>query len=111
MLGRLLLGRLVSGIAALNLTDAVDLVVTSDHGMAGTATERSIYLDECVADMDARVARVSGGSPNINVWPAAGEHAAVLAELTGCHEALMVYAKPDVPHELKVRAIYKCATN
>lgn len=43
-----LVGELVSGIAARNLTEIVNVVVVSDHGMAPTSNERLIYLEELV---------------------------------------------------------------
>ena len=41
------MGRLVGGIERLGLAGKVDLIVTSDHGMAETAPERTVYLGSC----------------------------------------------------------------
>ncbi|GCB27786.1 uncharacterized pyrophosphatase/phosphodiesterase C725.05c [Aspergillus awamori] len=58
-----MLGSLFSGIEARNLTDVVNIVIVSDHGMATTATERLIQLEDLI-DIDL-VQRIDG-------WPLRG---------------------------------------
>ncbi|KAF7118246.1 hypothetical protein CNMCM5793_007652 [Aspergillus hiratsukae] len=43
-----MLAELMSGLRNRNLTDIVNLVIVSDHGMATTATERLIQLDDFI---------------------------------------------------------------
>ncbi|KAG2021415.1 hypothetical protein GB937_004752 [Aspergillus fischeri] len=43
-----MLAELMSGLRSRNLTDIVNLVIVSDHGMATTATERLIQLDDFI---------------------------------------------------------------
>lgn len=40
------IGQLVEGLRARNLTDAVNLIVVSDHGMTGTSSERLVIIDD-----------------------------------------------------------------
>ncbi|PWY71832.1 nucleotide pyrophosphatase family protein [Aspergillus sclerotioniger CBS 115572] len=58
-----MLGSLFSGLEARNLTDVVNIVIVSDHGMATTATERLVQLEDLV-DLDL-VQRIDG-------WPLRG---------------------------------------
>ncbi|PYI09658.1 nucleotide pyrophosphatase family protein [Aspergillus sclerotiicarbonarius CBS 121057] len=58
-----MLGSLFSGIEARNLTDIVNIVIVSDHGMATTATERLVQLEDLV-NLDL-VQRIDG-------WPLRG---------------------------------------
>lgn len=41
-----MIGRLTTGIAAAGLTGSVNILITSDHGMAPTGPERVLYLDD-----------------------------------------------------------------
>jgi predicted AlkP superfamily pyrophosphatase or phosphodiesterase len=43
-----MLAELMSGLRSRNLTDIINLVVVSDHGMATTATERLVQLDDFI---------------------------------------------------------------
>ncbi|KAB7506304.1 Ectonucleotide pyrophosphatase/phosphodiesterase family member 1, partial [Armadillidium nasatum] len=45
------IGDLVNGIAELNLTDCVNLIIVSDHGMTTVTEDRSIELDNYVPDL------------------------------------------------------------
>jgi len=55
-----MLGQLVDGLEARNLTDIVNVVIVSDHGMAGTSRNRLIQLEDLVDT--ATMAHVDG-------WP------------------------------------------
>ena len=87
-------GALVAGIARLGMTDAVDLIVVSDHGMAPIAPERTIFLDDLVA-MDS--IDVIDWTPVAAIAPKAGHDAYAYARLKGTHPHLAVYRKGDVP--------------
>ncbi|KAK1142107.1 hypothetical protein N8T08_008190 [Aspergillus melleus] len=58
-----MLGNLFSGLQDRNLTEIVNVVIVSDHGMASTSTERLVQLDDLI-DMDL-VDRIDG-------WPLRG---------------------------------------
>ncbi|PKX99302.1 alkaline phosphatase family protein [Aspergillus novofumigatus IBT 16806] len=58
-----MLAELLSGLHSRNLTDIVNLVIVSDHGMATTATERLVQLDDFI-DLGL-VERIDG-------WPLRG---------------------------------------
>lgn len=61
-----LVGSFLQGLESRNLTDIVNLVVVSDHGMAPTSNDRLIYLDDLV-EMD-NVDHV-GGWPLVGLYP------------------------------------------
>ncbi|KAE8133105.1 alkaline-phosphatase-like protein [Aspergillus pseudotamarii] len=58
-----MLGSLLAGLQDRNLTDIVNIVIVSDHGMATTATERLVQLDDFI-DLNL-VDRIDG-------WPLRG---------------------------------------
>ena len=87
-------GRLVGGLERLGFLEEIDLVVTSDHGMAETAPERTIYLGNCSDRVNYNVTDLS---PVAGVWTRPGAEARVLAELGACHPNLTVWAKEEVP--------------
>lgn len=88
------LGALLDGIEARGMTDQVDVIVVSDHGMTPTAVERVIVLDEYIdmADVD-----VIDWTPVGAVEPKPGAMERVYARLRGAHPALQVYRKGEVP--------------
>ena len=61
--------RLLDGLAARGLTDAVNLMVTSDHGMSPTARARTIVLDDYI-DLDD--VRLTARNPVAMMEPHAG---------------------------------------
>ncbi|KAL4885245.1 nucleotide pyrophosphatase family protein [Aspergillus karnatakaensis] len=58
-----MLADLFSGIQQRNLTDVVNIVIVSDHGMATTSTERLVQLDDLI-DLDL--------TSHIDGWPLRG---------------------------------------
>ncbi|ODM21398.1 hypothetical protein SI65_02241 [Aspergillus cristatus] len=58
-----MLGDLFAGLEARNLTDVVNVVIVSDHGMATTATERLVQLEDLI-DLDL--------VDHIDGWPSRG---------------------------------------
>ncbi len=90
-------GALVAGIERLHLTDVVNVVVVSDHGMAPIAPERTVYLDDYVA-MDGL--EVIDWTPVAAIAPKPGRDAYVYARLKDASPHLAVYWKRDVPARL-----------
>lgn len=64
-------GGLMDGISQRNLTDIVNLVVVSDHGMSPTSNDRLIYLDNLL-EMD-NIDRIDGW-PLIAIRPKSSIH-------------------------------------
>jgi len=88
------LGALVDGIARLGLTDAVDLMVVSDHGMAPARGANAIALDDFVS-LDSL--RVVDWTPVTAIIPKAGAEAYVYDRLHGAHPKFDVWRKAELP--------------
>ncbi len=88
-----LLGRLLDGLAARGLTDEVNLIVTSDHGMTPTSPERVVMLDEYV---DLANVEIVAYSPVLMLYAEAGQEEDVIENLRRAPH-LTVYRKENVP--------------
>ena len=88
------LGRLIDGLAARGLADQVDVIVTTDHGMADTSVDRVIVIDDYI---DLSTVRVVDWSPVIAIAPPADRIDSVYQQLEHAHPNLRVYKKEDVP--------------
>ena len=92
-----LIGALVDGIARRGLTNAVDLIVVSDHGMAPLSADRVIYYDDYI---DLSTVTIVDPSPVGALVPKAGQLEALYARLKGAHPHMQVYRKGEVPARL-----------
>ena len=92
------LGRLLDGLEARGLRDKVNLIVTSDHGMAATSPQRVIFLDDY---LDLEGVQVVDLSPVAMLRPTPGTAAdSLYAALKGAHPHLSVYRKGALPERL-----------
>jgi predicted AlkP superfamily pyrophosphatase or phosphodiesterase len=91
------IGELLAGLRRLRREETTDVVVVSDHGMAATAPERAILLDELIA-----VERVDvvAWSPVLMAWPEPADLPAVEAALR-THPHLTVYRREALPPRLR----------
>jgi len=89
-----MIGRLVDGIAARGLTDRVNVVVVSDHGMTDVAPDHIIYLSDYFSPDDADVVDASELG---QIRPRPGKLEQVYAKLHGAHPHLSVYRKEEMP--------------
>ena len=91
------IARLIAGLEARGLADRTTIVVAADHGMAATAPERAIHLDDLI-DLDHIRIVHSGAFVGIN--PVSGHEAAVEAALVRRHAHMECFRKEDVPARL-----------
>jgi predicted AlkP superfamily pyrophosphatase or phosphodiesterase len=94
------LGRLVDGLEARGLLDAVNVVVVSDHGMAATGEDRIIAIDDFVPLDDEEVVDLN---PALGIAPAPGRLEAVYAALAGAHPRLRVHRREATPGHWRYR--------
>ncbi len=87
-------GALMDGVAALGLTDVVNFIIVSDHGMAATSIDRVIVLEELADFTDVEVV---DRNPIAAIAPRPGDVDRVYAALRGAHPNLRVYRKGDLP--------------
>lgn len=83
-----------AGLQQRNLTNVVNIVVVSDHGMATTSTERLIQLDDLI-DLDL-VEHIDG-------WPLYGLRPKDPSDLRGLYDRLSVEAARNPGFEVYLR--------
>ena len=89
-----MVGRLMAGIAARGLSDRVNLVVVSDHGMTDTPPDHVIFLDDYVSLDDITI--VDAAELGL-ITPKPGKLADVYRKLHSANPHLSVYRKAEVP--------------
>jgi len=94
------LGRLLRGLDRRGLTDAVNIVVVSDHGMAAVNATRVVVLDDYVS-LDSE--EVVDLNPTLGVFPKPGREDAVYRALAGAHPRLSVYRRAQTPERWHYR--------
>lgn len=88
------LGEFVAGVESLGLAHLVNYVVVSDHGMAATAPERMIRLDDFI---DVESVDVIDWSPVLGLSPKDGDVERVYRALKDKHPSLAVYRRAEIP--------------
>jgi predicted AlkP superfamily pyrophosphatase or phosphodiesterase len=88
------IARLRSGIAARGLTDSVDLVIVSDHGMAEVAPDHVLAVEDIVPPDLARY--VTTGQ-SIGVAPLAGRGAEAMRAIVGRHAHHECWTRETLP--------------
>jgi predicted AlkP superfamily pyrophosphatase or phosphodiesterase len=94
------LGRLLRGLERRHLTDKVNIVLVSDHGMAETSTDRVVVLDDYLSADDAEVIDIN---PTLGLFPKAGREDAVYKALLNAHPRLKIYRKAETPEHWHYR--------
>lgn len=89
------IGSLLSQVAAVGLTDKLNIIVTSDHGMAEVSRSRVILLDDYITLSDVYVVEYG---PNVQIIPNnASQAAEIVTRLTGAHPNMQAYIKELIP--------------
>jgi len=94
------LGRLVRGLERRHLTDKVNIVIVSDHGMAETNTNRVIVLDDYISADDVEIIDIN---PTLGLFPKPGREEAVYKSLVNAHPHLKIYRKQETPERWHYR--------
>ena len=94
------LGRLLRGLERRSLTDRVNIVVVSDHGMAAVSTDRVVVLDDYISLEDVDVADIN---PTVGLFPKAGKEDQVYRALVKAHPRLHVYRRASTPESWHYR--------
>ena len=90
----LMLHNLFQGLGDRNLTDVVNVIVVSDHGMATTSTDRCIQLDDLI-DLDL-VEHIDG-------WPLYGLRPRDPIDIRGLYNRLLVEAQRNGNFDVYLR--------
>jgi predicted AlkP superfamily pyrophosphatase or phosphodiesterase len=88
------IGRLLDGLATRSLLENVNLIITSDHGMARVGPGHAIAIEDMVDATDAAV--VTGGQ-SVGFTPLPGREREARARLVGAHERYDCWPKGDLP--------------
>jgi len=89
-----LIGVFCKKINELPYADRINIIVTSDHGMANIAEEKSIELTDFIPE--TWVKEVIGGNPNYNILAAEGYLDSIYQRLSTV-EHMKVWKNPDLP--------------
>ena len=90
------IGRLVDGLAALG--QPADLIIVADHGMAATATDRTIAIDRIADPADYQLVETG---PYASIDPVKGHEAALDAALIRRHDHMTCWRKAQIPARLR----------
>jgi predicted AlkP superfamily pyrophosphatase or phosphodiesterase len=86
--------RLLAGLEVRGLLDSVHLIVTSDHGLIPTRSDRVIWLDDY---LDVEAVDVVDWTPVLGIWPRQLTEGQILSRLQNAHPHLRVWRRADVP--------------
>jgi predicted AlkP superfamily pyrophosphatase or phosphodiesterase len=96
----LLLGRLLDNLQIRGIADRVNIVITSDHGMAATSPDRVIVIDDY---LDASTVDIVDINPTIGIVPKTATADEVYARLEKAHPHLRVYRREQTPEHWHYR--------
>lgn len=94
------LGALIQGLEQRQILDDINILITSDHGMAATSRDRIIFLDDYI-DLD-RVRVVDWGAL-ASIRPHSGEEKIIYRALVNAHPHMRVYRKAETPQHWHYR--------
>jgi predicted AlkP superfamily pyrophosphatase or phosphodiesterase len=94
------LGRLMRGLERRHLTDRVNLVLVSDHGMAETTLNQVVVLDDYISLDDVEIVDIN---PTLGLFPKAGKEEAVYKALVDANPRLKIYRKSETPAQWHYR--------
>ena len=94
-----LVGLLADGLEGRGLRDDVNVIITSDHGMAETSPDRVIIIDDFFDPDDAHIVDYS---PVLMMYPPDGVDADSLVRALDAHEHLVAYAKEEIPERFHI---------
>ena len=94
------LGRLMKGLDQRRLTDRINIVAVSDHGMAETSLDRVVVLDDYISLEDVEVVDIN---PTLGIFPRPGREDAVYAALAKASPRLKVYKRAETPEQWHYR--------
>ncbi|TVR19838.1 MAG: alkaline phosphatase family protein [Balneolaceae bacterium] len=99
-----LLGYLLEGIYEIGLSDKLNIILVSDHGMAELSDEKVIFLDEIINLEDVDMV---DWSPVAMIKPDEGKTIEVYEALKANEEHYSVYLREDLPERFRFRDHYR----
>lgn len=93
------IGNVIDGLKNRNLTDIVNLVLISDHGMAPTSNERIVILDKIITNFK-KIKSIRG-------WPMAGLRFDMDEQVSEAYASLKYYEDQDKENGQQRFKVYK----
>ncbi|NND35481.1 MAG: sulfatase-like hydrolase/transferase [Saprospiraceae bacterium] len=94
------IGELIKRVQQLNLTDQINILVTSDHGMSQLSRDRVIFLDDYISLGDITLVETS---PKADIIPKPGLDSIVFTRLKDAHPHLSVFRRDNTPEKWHYR--------
>ena len=88
------LGYLLQGLERRGIDDEVNVIITSDHGLAETSVDRIVALNQYIDLDDVDIVDIN---PTLGLRPKPGREDAVYKALDNAHPQLRVYRKASTP--------------
>jgi predicted AlkP superfamily pyrophosphatase or phosphodiesterase len=98
------MGYLLDRINESGLTDKLNLIIVSDHGMAELSEERVIFLDELI---DPGEVDMIDWTPVAMIRPDEGKTGEIYQALKQAEDNYRVYLKDELPEEYRFRNHYR----
>jgi predicted AlkP superfamily pyrophosphatase or phosphodiesterase len=95
------IARIVKAIKRAGLTESVDVILVSDHGMTESSFDRTFVLSEYLAPDDAQI-DFRGSFAGIR--PKGLDADTIIARLRGASPHIQIYRKDEIPERLHFRA-------
>jgi predicted AlkP superfamily pyrophosphatase or phosphodiesterase len=95
-----MIGLLVDGLRQRGVLESTDIVVAADHGMAQMSEERVIVLDDYIELVPGELFEAGA---LLQIYPAEGREAEILAALQGAHPHLAVWHRDELPERFRLR--------
>jgi predicted AlkP superfamily pyrophosphatase or phosphodiesterase len=94
------LGYLIDELKRINVWPNINILLTSDHGMAEVSSERVIIIDEII---DLQDVTVIDWSPVAMIQPKKDKTEIVYEQLKAAENNYRVYKKKDIPEEFHIK--------
>jgi predicted AlkP superfamily pyrophosphatase or phosphodiesterase len=91
---------LITGLKDRDIFEEINLVITSDHGMAQISSDKIIYLDDYI---DLTQVKTLDESPLAWVWTQQEQTKEVYEKLSKAHPNLHVFLKEEIPEKYHFR--------
>ena len=89
-----LIGRLYNGLAKINMSDSVNVILVSDHGMTNIYPDKTIEIDKILPEDNYR--HINDG-PFFMIEPEKSQFNKVLSELKSAENHYNTYTKETIP--------------
>ena len=93
-------GDLLTGLAERGIAGEIDVIVTSDHGMAEVGIERVVVIDDYVEFEDGELFEQGA---YVQIFPNPGRLESIYAALADAHPDLAIYKREETPEHLHLR--------